>query len=166
MDNLALSQGGSIALGSSVLGSGTTAGTIKTTVTMPYTIDGVFFSKAITDNIAAAVTVPAVMSNGYAVNGSFTGQIGGSTRLYGLYIDGAGNVTLAPGPVVNSAELAGGNAALMFPGNIRMRAAFGVMRVAVTAGNTFVPGTTALAAAGVTVTFLNLMAFPAEPIKV
>jgi hypothetical protein len=165
MDNLQLSQGGSMAFASGALANGTNAGSIKTTATVPFTVDGIFYSKAATDNLPFTMTVPAVSSNGYATNGSFTGQTGGSTRLYGVYLDSAGAVTHVPGPICNSTELAAGSCALQFPPPQRGKACIGMVRIAVTAGTTFIPGTTALNAAGVTTTYLNLSGIPGEPVR-
>lgn len=164
MDNLALSQGGNIALASGALANGTTAGTIKTTVVVPYLNDGQFYSKAITDNIAIAYTAAATVY-GQPSNGSFTGGANGSTRLYGLYLDTSGNVTLECGPIVDTVALAAGSAALHFPPNKRGLTVFGAVRIAVTSGTTFIPGTTALGAAGVTTTYLNLGTMPGEPLR-
>lgn len=164
MDNNALSYGGSICFASGALGNGTTAATIKTTVAIPYTIDGAFqTAKAITDNIVITLALPAVY--GDAGTGAFTGQTGGSTRLYGIMLDTAGAVTLVPGPIVNTASLAAGSAALHFPPSVRNKACCGVMRVAVTGGTAFVPGVTALNAAGVTTSFVNLSGLPGEPLR-
>jgi len=163
MDNLQLSQGGNFAFTSGALAAGTNAGTIKTTVAIVYTINGQFrTNKAITDNIAISYTGPTVYST--PANGSFTGLVGGSTRLYGIFLDTTGAVTIVPGPVVNTAQLAAGTAALHFPPAQRDKACIGAMRVAVTANTTFVPGTTALDASGVTTTFLNLSSMPGEPL--
>lgn len=165
MDNLALSQGGNFALNSGALAAGTTAGTIKSTVAINFTINGEFKLKAITDNIAIAYVGADVYSqNSVERNGGFTGQVGGSTRLYAIFIDGAGAVSIEPGKIVNTAALAAGTVPLEFPGTQRNKACIGAMRVAVTAGTTFVPGTTALAATGVTASFLNLASVPAEPL--
>lgn len=170
MDNAQLSLGGSLALASGALANGTTAGTIKTTVAVPYFIDGIFqTAKAITDNIAFTVAVPAVAGNGYSTNGAFTGITGpgnpGSTRLYGVFLDTAGAVSFVPGAVVNSLELAAGTAPLQFPAFQRNKACIGFVRIALTAGTTFIPGTTALNAAGVTTTYLNAATVPAEPLR-
>lgn len=165
MDNLQLSQGGSLSLASGALANGTTVATVKTTVIVPYTVDGVFYSKAITDNIVITYAAPTGVYSD-VLDGSFTGKVGGSTRLYGLYLDSVGTLTVLPGPIVNSGELAAGVAALQFPRPIRSRACLGVLRIALTATTTFVPGVTSLVAAGVTATFLNLAAVPAEPLKV
>lgn len=164
MDNLQLSQGGAFAFASGALANGTTAGTIQTTVIVPYTIDGVFYSKAITNNIAIPISQLPVY--GQPIDGSFTGQVGGSVRLYGIYLDTTGAVSLVPGRITNVANLAAGLDTLQFPANIKGKVCIGVMRVALTAGTTFIPNTTALNAAGVTTTYLNLSAIPAEPLKV
>jgi hypothetical protein len=165
MDNLALSQGGNFAFTSGALAAGTNAGTIQNAAAITYTINGEFKSKAITNNVAISYAGPAVYSqDAVASNGGFTGQVGGSTRLYGIYLDGAGNYSIEPGKVVNTAQLSAGTAPLEFPGMQRGKACVGAMRVAVTANTTFVPGTTALNAAGVTVSFLNLSSIPGEPL--
>jgi hypothetical protein len=163
MDNLALSQGGNLCFTSGALANGTNAGTIQSGATITYTTDGVFRSKAATNNVSIAYTGPAVY--GDAGNGAFTGQTGGSTRLYGVYLDAAGNFSVLPGPIANTAHLAAGAESLQFPPTQRDRACCGVVRIAVTANTTFVPGTTALNAAGVTTTYLNLSAIPGEPLR-
>jgi hypothetical protein len=165
MDNLALSQGGNLAFTSGALDAGTNAGTIKSTATITYTVNGRFASKAATDNVSIAYTGAAVYSqNAVERNGGFTGQTGGSTRLYNIYLDAAGNFSIEPGKIVNTAELAAGVAPLEFAGAQRAKACVGALRVAVTAGTTFVPGTTALNASGVTATFINLSSVPGEPL--
>lgn len=166
MDNLQLSQGGCFALASGALAIGTNSGTIKTTVAIPFTIDGVFKSKAITDNIAIAYTGQAgvySLQNTYS-NGSFVGGANGSTRLYCIFLDAAGAVTIEPGPVVDTAALAAGTASLQFADAKRNKACIGALRIAATAGTTFTPGTTDLAATGITASFLNLSAVPGEPL--
>ena len=164
MDNLQLSQGGDFALASGALANGTAAGTIKTTVIVPFTVDGQFYSKAITDNISIVTLLPVTF--GQPTDGSFTGRVGGSVRLYGVYLDVAGAVTLFPARITNVAELAAGVDTLQFPGKIKGKCCVGVLRVALTFSTTFVPGVTALGAAGVTATYLNLFSIPAEPLKV
>lgn len=165
MDNLALSQGGNFAFTSGALAAGTNAGTIQNAAAITFTINGEFKSKAITNNAAISFTGPAVFSQeSVASNGGFTGQAGGSTRLYAIYLDGAGAYSIEPGKVVSTVELAAGSAPLQFPGTQRNKACVGAMRIAVTANTTFVPGTTALNASGVTASFLNLSSIPGEPL--
>lgn len=164
MDNLQLAQGGNFAFASGALANGTAAGSIKTTVIVPYTVDGQFASKAITDNIAFTVAVPATFST--PSNGSFTGAVGGSVRLYSVLLDAAGTVTYGASAIVNVADLAAGLVALPFPPPVKGKTCIGAVRIALTASTTFVPNTTALGAAGVTTTYLNLSSIPGEPLKV
>lgn len=166
MDNLQLSQGGCFALNSGALAEGTNAATIQIATAINYVIDGRFYQKAITDNIAIAYTGPEVYSqDSVARSGGFTGQTGGSVRLYGIYLDSTGAVSIVPGPVQSVTKLANGEVPLEFPAPQRNKACIGALRVQVTAGTTFVPGTTDLSAAGVTDTFYNLSLVPAEPLR-
>lgn len=164
MDNLALGQGGNLALASGALANGTTAGTIKTTVIIPFILDGRFLSKAVTDNIAISFTGADVYSqNSIDRNGGFVGGSNGSVRQYGLYLDSAGAVTIVPAQIADVVKLAAGEVPLQFAPPQKAKVCFGAMRVQLTSGTTFVPGTTALNAAGVTTTFVNLASVPAEP---
>jgi hypothetical protein len=166
-DNASMNFGATIALASGALAAGTTAGTVKTTVAIPYALDGQFYSKAITDNIAIAYTGPEVYqapTGVGSVNGAFTGGIGGATRLYLLCFNAAGTVSVTPGKIVNSAELAAGRVSLDFPDAPFNQCPFGAVRIAVTANTSFIPGTTALNAAGVTASYLNLATVPANPL--
>lgn len=165
MDNLALSQGGNLCFTSGGLTGGTNAGTIQTASTITYTINGAFASKAATNNVSIAYTAPAGPTYNENPNGAFTGQAGGSTRLYGIFLNAGGDFSVVPGPVANTARLAAGQESLQFPAAQRDRACCGVVRIAVTANTTFIPGTTALNAAGVTTTYLNLSSIPAEPLR-
>lgn len=167
-DNLSQNSGLTIALNSGALAEGTNANTIKTTVAIAYTIDGQFYSKAITDNIAISYTGAAVYQAAAGgvqnVNGGFTGGVNGSTRLYLLCLDAAGAVSIVPGAIVDSAELAAGRVALQFPDAPNGVCPFGALRVALTAGTAFTPGATDLSASGVTDTFYNLADVPANPL--
>lgn len=164
-DNRSLSQGGCFAHTSGALTAGTTAGTIKTASAITFTIDGAFKLKAISDNIAISYAGPDVYSqNNTIANGGFTGGANGSTRLYGIFLNVSGAVSILPGQIVDNAQFAAGTASLQYPDVPNGVCTIGVMRVAVTAGTTFIPGTTALAASGVTTSFINLSAMPGEPL--
>ena len=166
-DNLSNSFGATFTITSGVLAAGTTAGTVKTTAAAAYALDGVHYSKAITDNISIAYTGPEVYQAPTGVgasNGSFTGGVGGATRLYLLCFNAAGTVSVTPGRIVNSADLAAGRVGLDFPDAPYNQCPFGAVRIAVTANTSFIPGTTALNAAGVTTTYLNLAGVPATPL--
>ena len=96
--------------------------------------------------------------------GGFTGGVNGSTRIFSLFLDAAGAVSLLPGKIVDTAELAAGRVALEFPDAPKGVCPFGALRVAVTAGTTFTPGATDLSASGVTGTFYDLADIPASPL--
>lgn len=168
-DNLSLSQGFTAALSSGALASGTNSGTVQNTATITYVIDGRFYSKAATNNMSVAYTGPSIYQAAaggvQAITGQFSGGANGSTRLYLLLLDASGNLSVLPGPIVDSAELSAGRAALAFPVVTASGVCpVGAMRIALTAGTTFLPGTTALNAAGVTATFINLADVPANPL--
>lgn len=166
MDNLALSQGGNFALNSGGLAEGTNANTIQIATAINYVIDGRFYSKAITDNIAISYNAPDVYSqNSVEETGGFVGGPNGSVRLYGIFLDSAGAVSIVPGPIADVAKLAAGEVALHWPAPQKDKACIGAVRVQVTSGTTFVPGTTDLGAAGVTDTYYNLFAIPGEPLR-
>ncbi len=165
MDNLALSQGGNLNLVSAALAAA--AGNVNLNIavgTNGHVIDGQFYTRAANASIAWTYAAPSVVY-GQPSNGSFTGGANGSTRLYGLYMDVSGNLSIEPGPIVDSAELAGGRAPLQFTPNKRARVCFGFVRIALTAGTTFIPGVTAQNAAGVTATYINVASIPGEPLR-
>ena len=168
MDNLSLSSGFTAGLSSGAWAEGTNANTIKSTATVTFVIDGRFYSKSATDNIAISYAGPSVYQAAaggvQSVNGGFTGGANGSTRLYLVCLDTSGNVSIVPGQIVDSAELAAGRIALMFPDAPNGVCPVAAMRVALTAGTTFTPGSTDLAAAGVTGSFINLASVPANPL--
>lgn len=167
-DNLSLSQGATLALNSGALAEGTNANTIQIATAINFVIDGQFYTKAITDNIAisySGATVYQAAAGGIqAVNGGFTGGVNGSTRIYGLFLSTAGAVSIVPGPIVDTAELAAGRVALPFPTAPRGVCPIGALRIALTAGTAFTPGSTDLSATGVTDTFYNLADMPAAPL--
>lgn len=167
-DNLSLSQGLTIALASAGLAEGTNANTIKTTADITYTIDGRFYAKATTDNIAISYSGPSVYQAAAGgiqnVNGAFTGGVNGSTRIYGIFLNAAGAVSILPGPIVDSAELAAGRVSLQWPDVPVGVCPIGALRIALTAGTTYTPGSVDLSASGVTATFYNLADMPANPL--
>lgn len=167
MDNLALGQGGNFAFASGALATATVTSGVRNAVLIPYVIDGAFYSKAITDNQSIAYVAPASVysQNASDAVGAFTGGANGSTRLYGLYLDTAGALSVVPGPVVDTTQLAAGVTPLQFTPVQRGKACIGALRIALTYNTTFVPGTTLLGAAGVTASFINLSTVPAEPLR-
>lgn len=166
-DNLSLDSGLTAALSSGAWAEGTNANTIKSTATVTFVIDGRFYSKSATDNIAisyAGANVYQAPSGVSTINGGFTGGVNGSTRLYGIYLDTSGAVSILPGPIVDSAELAAGRVALPFPDAPNGVCPTAVLRVAVTSGTNFTPGSVDLSASGVTASFINVATTPANPL--
>lgn len=168
MDNLSLTQGATLALAAAGLAEGTNANTIKTVNTVPFVIDGRFYSKSATDNIAisysGATVYQAAAGGVQAINGSFIGGVNGSTRIYGIFLNASGAVSILPGQIVDSVDLAAGRAALPFPDAPAGVCPIGALRVALTAGTAFTPGATDLSASGVTGTFYDLADMPANPL--
>ena len=167
-DNQSLNRGLTMAFNSGGLAEGTNANTIQIATAINYAIDGRFYSKSITDNIAISYSGPTVYQAAaggiQAVNGGFTGGVNGSTRIYGIFLDTAGAVSILPGPIVDSVELAAGRVALQWPDAPVGLCPIGGLRIALTAGTTFTPGGTDLSASGVTDTFYNLADMPANPL--
>ena len=167
-DNLSLSSGFTAALSSGGWAEGTNANTIQNANTVTFVIDGRFYSKSATNNIAISYSGPTVYqaaSGGVAtVNGGFTGGVNGSTRLYLVCLNTSGDVSILPGQIVDNAELAAGRVALMFPDAPNGVCPAAALRVAVTAGTNFTPGSVDLSASGVTASFINLATVPANPL--
>lgn len=167
-DNQSLNRGPTMAMNSGALAEGTDANTIQIAAAVNYLIDGRFYSKAITNNVAISYSGPTVYQAAaggiQAVNGGFTGGVNGSTRIYGIFLDAAGAVSILPGPIVDNVELAAGRIALHWPDAPAGVCPIGGLRIALTAGTTFTPGGTDLSASGVTDTFYNLAGMPANPL--
>lgn len=167
-DNQSLNRGLTMALNSGGLAEGTNANTIQIAAAINYIIDGQFYSKAITDNIAISYSGPTVYQANaggvQAVNGGFTGGVNGSTRIYGIFLNAAGAVSILPGPIVDNVELAAGRVSLQWPDAPAGVCPIGGLRIGLTAGVGFIPGQTDLGAANVTDTFYNLADMPANPL--
>lgn len=167
-DNQSLNRGLTMALGAAGLAEGTNANTIKTVNNISYLIDGRFYTKNATDNIAISYSGPTVYQAAaggiQSVNGGFTGGVNGSTRIYGVFLNAAGTVSILPGPIVDSAELAAGRVSLQWPDAPAGVCPIGAVRVALTAGTTFTPGSVDLGASGVTDTYYDLADMPANPL--
>jgi hypothetical protein len=167
-DNLSMNSGATWALNSGALAEGTGANTIQIATAINYVIDGQFYNKAITDNIAISFSGPTVYQAAAGgvggMNGGFTGGVNGSTRLYMICLSTAGAVSIVPGPIVDSAELAAGRVALQFPDAPLGVCPVGALRIALTANTVYTPGSVDLSAAGITDSFINLSTVPANPL--
>lgn len=167
-DNLSQNSGATLCLATAGLAEGTNANTIQIANNVTFTIDGRFYAKSATDNIAISYAGPTVYQASaggvQAVNGTFTGGVNGSTRLYLVCLSTGGALSIVPGPIVDTAELTGGRIGLQFPDAPTGVCPIGALRIDLTAGTAFTPGATDLSAAGVTDTFYNLMDVPANPL--
>ena len=167
-DNLSMNSGATLCLASAGLAEGTNANTIQIANNVTYTVDGRFYAKSATDNIAisyAGASVYQAAAGGVqAINGTFTGGVNGSTRLYLIGLDASGAVSIAPGAIVDTAELTAGRVGLQFPDAPAGVCPIGALRIALTAGTAFTPGATDVSASGVTDTFYNLADMPANPL--
>ncbi|NOQ36070.1 MAG: hypothetical protein GQ569_09265 [Methylococcaceae bacterium] len=141
-------RSGSLVFGNAGIAEGTNAATAQIATAFDFTINGMFYTKAITDNIALTATAQ---------------QAAETTCLYALSIDAAGAVTTTKGVEVSTTELANGQAGLTYPTTCPDdEAVFGVIKVATAAATTFTTGTTDLGAAGITDTYYNVSALPAD----
>jgi len=141
--NLEQSNGGFESLSAAGLAEGTNANTFKTSNTLVYTNDGVFKSKAATNNVAfssAHTQVPA-----------------SSTCLFGVWIDSAGNFSTSQGAIVPSGDQK------PFPNapasNVTL---VGLIQVTTNGSTTFTANTTDLGAGGVTDAFFDCTRMPAN----
>ena len=150
MDNLKEVRGGCFALTAGGLVEGTDAGTFKTVNTVTFTIDGVFKSKAATDNLtfsAGHTTVPV-----------------SSSVLFLVCINAAGTVSTVQGKIVLTAGVTAGTTPLEYPEVPADVAAIGYVRIDTSASVPFVPGTSDLSLSGITDTWGDLMVVPSKPI--
>lgn len=140
--------GGTVNLGKPGLAAGTTAGTVQLVAATIYAINGQMYAKAITNNIAlTAAPLQADLT----------------TAIYVLALDAAGALTSYQGIPQLTSDLAAGNKVLQWPTYPTTVAPIGYMKV-VLSGGTFTAGTTALNAAGVTATFVDLFQVPPAPL--
>ena len=151
MDNLNhLVRGGNLCLGKAGLTVGTTSTKIKIATAIGYAINGVLYAKAITDNIALTAADAQAVS---------------TSCLYLVCIDAAGTVSTVKGTEVLTADITSGKAVLTWPQpSSNDVVAIGAVRVDTSASVTFIAGTTALDAAGITDTYYDLFAIPALPL--
>lgn len=135
------------ALSSAAAAIGTTTQKVKTAATLTYTINGLFFSKAATDDFwtLAGTTVAASMFQKYL-----------------LLIDAAGAASIQEAVQANTAAKVAltnvSSASNLAPILTVLNAGKAVavtLQIATDATHTFIPGTTALGAAGITATYNN-----------
>lgn len=128
------------------------AATVKTATALSYTIGGIFYSKAA---LAAQALLSPPEKPAYAV------QPVNSTVYYVVSLDAAGTVYTTQGDwlgrlIPQTVAVGDGNVPEV-PAN---RTPIGYVKVVTNGATTFTPGTTALDAVGLTVTFADTMVNP------
>lgn len=124
-----------------VWAEGTNSGTIKTTATLAYSINGLMYTKAATDNIAmTAAAQQAVLTD----------------CAYLIEIDSSGTVATVKGTAV-----ANGGTIVVPPPSAATKCPVGYFVVSLANAATFTAGTTDLSATDVTATFFQLGVLPA-----
>jgi hypothetical protein len=129
--------------------NGAAAATFKTTSAYQYLIDGVFKSKA-------ALAAQA-FSAGHAA------QPIGVTQYYAVGLDGSGNVTTYQGVEETFILLGVSSTVPTLPTIPAGICPVGIIKVVNGSANAFVPGTTALDTAGLTVTYFDVSIMPTAP---
>ena len=139
--NIEQINSGFVSLTSAGLAEGTNANTYKTTNTLTFTINGVFKSKAGTDNVAMTSGIGTVPPS--------------SAALYAVWIDTDGTFSNTRGPVVTSGD------PCPVPTQTTANVALvGLIKVVTDESTTFTPGSTDLGNAGVTDTYFNCSVMP------
>ena len=135
--NIEQSNSGYLSLTAAGLAAGTNTGTFKTVNTLAFTNNGVFKSKAATDNLAFS-TSTALTAN--------------QACLFAVWITTGGTVSTTQGPIVAS-----GDPCPVPSQSTANTTLVGLLKVVTTAA--FTPGTTALGT-GNTVTYFDCMDMP------
>ena len=137
------------------LAIGSTTSQFSTANTITYAINGRFYSKA-----AAATQAFVIEPNtGIVPTAPNTLQTlaAGQSCSFAVFLDASGNFTVAQGDIVDT-----GLATSVRPAPAG-KCIVGAIKIA-NATNPFIPGTTALSAAGVTATYVNLAQHPGTTI--
>ena len=138
--NIEQINSGFMSLTSGALVIGTTAGTFKIAAAVTFTNNGIFKSKAITDNLA--------FSAGHTALGN------SQACLFGLFLDTSGNVTTSQGMIVSAGDpcpVPNAPASNLTP--------CGLIKVTTSSSQTFTPGTTVLGTSN-TAAYTNIASMP------
>lgn len=130
------------ALGNPTLAEGTNSATIKVTA-FPYSIDGVIYTKATTDNIAVTAAAQQAVT---------------TACHYLVQIIADGTISTVKGTAVAAAAVA---TAVVPPPTSAAHCPLGYFTVVLANAATFTAGTTDMSASDVTTTFTNLGQLPA-----
>lgn len=119
----------------------------KITNILAYLIAGLTYIKAATDNIAWTLLTG---------QSAFVALAASQQSVFFFWLDSAGNARVTQGPVVASANASTYRAGFFeWPSDLAGYACIGAAKVACNASGAFTPGTTALNAANMTVTYYN-----------
>jgi hypothetical protein len=151
--------GGNMSFGKAGLAAGTTS-TYSIGNQFDYTIKGQFYRKAAAANAAMPTT-------DRATGKAFVPLAANESCIFGFYVDANGTVAVIQGPKANTGEFTGGLAALQFPQcddtltpfGYAMASASGALAAPWALGSGNTSGVT-----GLTLTFRDMMDFPAQPI--
>ncbi|CAB4130593.1 hypothetical protein UFOVP123_17 [uncultured Caudovirales phage] len=138
--NIEQANSGFLSLTAAGLAVGTNTGTFKTANTLAFTNNGIFKSKAATDNLT--------FSSGH------TALAASQACLFGIWISAAGSIATTQGPI----QAAGDPCPV--PAAIANYTLVGLIKVTTSSSGAFTPGTTGLGASGVTAAYSDCMDMP------
>ena len=138
--NIEQANSGYLSLTAAGVAEGTNANTFKTTNTLTYTSNGVFKSKAATDNLT--FTAGTALGNSQAC-------------LFGVWITSGGTISTTQGPIV-----AAGDPCPVPSQTTAGTTLVGLIKVTTSSAATFTPGSTDLSASGVTGAYFDCMDMP------
>ena len=139
--NISQVNSGFLSLTAAGLAIGTTAGTFKTTNSLTYTSNGIFKSKAATNNLPFTAGHKALANN--------------QNCLFGVWINAAGDVVTTQGPIGSAGDPCPVPGAPVGTGHTLV----GLIKVSTGAAETFTPGTSTLGT-GNTAAYLDCMSMP------
>jgi hypothetical protein len=138
--NIEQANSGYLSLTAAGVAEGTNSATFKTTNTLTFTSNGVFKSKAATDNLTFTAATALAASQ---------------ACLFGVWITAAGTVSTTQGPIVTAGD------PCPVPGQVTAGTTLvGLIKVTTSSAVTFTPGTTDLSASGITGAYSDCMDMP------
>lgn len=138
--NIEQANSGYLSLTAAGVAEGTNSATFKTTNTLTYTSNGVFKSKAATDNLTFTAGTALAASQ---------------ACLFGVWITAAGTVSTTQGPINAAGD------PCPVPTQVTAGTTLvGLIKVTTSSAATFTPGTTDLSASGITGAYSDCMDMP------
>jgi len=138
--NIEQANSGYLSLTAAGVAEGTNANTFKTTNTLTFTSNGVFKSKAATDNLTFTAGTALAASQ---------------ACLFAVWITSGGTVSTSQGPIVAAGD------PCPVPGQVTAGTTLvGLIKVTTSSAVTFTPGSTDLSASGITAAFSDCMDMP------